>query len=129
MRDGSVSGIACDYYHRYDDDQRLAAELGHQALRISIEWSRIEPERGRFDEAELDHYRRVCDSMLQRGLIPTVTLHHFTNPIWAQREGGWENPEMASWLARFAAHAVRGLGGRVKLWWTINEPMIAPALG
>jgi beta-glucosidase len=129
VRDGSVSGIACDYYHRFDDDHRLAAELGHQALRISIEWSRVEPERGRFDEAELDHYRRVCDSMLQRGLVPTVTLHHFTNPIWAQREGGWENPEMASWLARFAAYAVRGLGGRVKLWWTINEPMIAPALG
>jgi len=129
VHDGSVSGIACDYYHRFDDDHRLAAELGHQALRISIEWSRIEPEPGRFDESELDHYKRVCDSMLAHGIVPTVTLHHFTNPIWAQHRGGWENPEMPSWLARFAAYAVRGLGSRVKLWWTINEPMIAPALG
>lgn len=129
VRDGTVSGIACDYYHRFDADHRLAAELGHTALRISVEWSRIEPERGRFDPDAVDHYKRVCDSMLERGLAPTVTLHHFTNPIWAQRDGGFEHPEMASWLARFAAHAVREVGDRVRIWWTINEPMIAPALG
>ena len=128
VRDGSVSGIACDYYHRFDDDHRLAAELGHRALRISIEWSRIEPEAGRFDRAEIDHYKRVCDSMLERGLVPTVTLHHFTNPAWAQREGGWENPRIVDWLARFAALAVGELGDRVKIWWTINEPTIAPTL-
>ncbi len=57
-----------------------------------------------------------------------MTLHHFTNPIWAERRGGWENPEMAGWLARFAAYATRGSGDRVKLWWTINEPTIAPLL-
>ena len=129
VRDGSVSAVACDYYHRFDDDHRLAAALGHHALRISIEWSRIEPERGRFDSAAMDHYKRVCDSMLRHGLVPTLTLHHFTNPQWAQREGGWENPEMASWLARFAEFAARELRDRVRLWWTINEPMIAPALG
>ena len=129
VHDGSVSGIACDYYHRFDDDHRLAAALGHQSLRISVEWSRIEPERGRFDPAAMDHYKRVCDSMLRHGLTPTLTLHHFTNPLWAQREGGWENPEMATWLARFAGFAARELGERVRLWWTINEPMIAPALG
>jgi beta-glucosidase len=129
VRDGSVSGIACDYYRRFEDDHRLAAELGHQSLRISIEWSRIEPERGRFDPAAMDHYKRVCDSMLRHGLAPTLTLHHFTNPLWAERQGGWENPEMAAWLARFAGYAARELSDRVKLWWTINEPMIAPALG
>jgi beta-glucosidase len=129
IRDGSVSGIACDYYHRFEADHRLAAALGQRSLRISIEWSRVEPERNRFDVAAIDHYKRVCDSMLERGVEPTVTLHHFTNPTWAQREGGWENPQMPSWLARFAAHATREIGERVKLWWTINEPMIAPTLG
>ncbi len=129
IRDGSVSGIACDYYHRFDEDHRLAAALGHRSLRISIEWSRVEPEQDRFDAAAIDHYKRVCDSMLERGLEPTVTLHHFTNPTWAERAGGWENPRMSSWLASFAAHAARGLGERVKLWWTINEPMIVPTLG
>jgi len=61
IRDGSVSGIACDYYHRFDEDHRLAAALGHRSLRISIEWSRVEPERDRFDAAAIDHYKRVCD--------------------------------------------------------------------
>lgn len=129
VRDGSVSGVACDYYHRYDDDHRLAADLGHRALRISIEWSRIEPKLGVFDAAAIDHYKRVCDSMLRHGLQPTVTLHHFTNPVWAQRLGGWENREMPDWLARYAAFAARELGDRVRLWWTINEPTVAPTLG
>ena len=128
VHDGSVSGIACDYYHRFDDDHRLAAELGNRSLRISIEWSRIEPEANLFDAGAIDHYKRVCDSMLRHGLQPTITLHHFTNPVWAQRLGGWENPQMADWLARFAARAVRELGERVRLWWTINEPTIAPIL-
>jgi beta-glucosidase len=66
--------------------------------------------------------------MHAHGLVPTVTLHHFTNPIWAQREGGWESAAMASWLARFTEFAVREIGERVKLWWTINEPTIAPTL-
>lgn len=128
IHDGSVSGIACDYYNRFDDDHRLAAELGHNAQRISIEWSRVEPEPGRFDSREVDHYKRVIDSILAHGMTPTVTLHHFTNPIWAQRLGGWENPGMAGWLARYAAFVTREIGDRVRTWWTINEPMIAPAL-
>src|SRR5690606_5195615 len=97
--------------------------------RISVEWSRIEPDEGRFDGAALDHYSRVVDSMLHHGLEPTITLHHFTNPIWAERRGGWENPRMIDWLARFTGVAVRALGDRVSLWWTINEPTIAPTLG
>jgi len=70
----------------------------------------------------------VIDSIRRHGMVPTVTLHHFTNPIWAERLGGWENPEMPKWLGRFAAHVVREIGDRVDVWWTINEPMIAPAL-
>ena len=66
--------------------------------------------------------------MRRHGLEPTVTLHHFTNPIWAQRLGGWENPEMPLWLARYAAFAAHELGDRVRLWWTINEPTVAPTL-
>ncbi len=128
VADGSVSGIACDYFHRYDEDHALAASLGHRALRISIEWSRIEPEDGRFDPAAVDHYKRVCDSMIRHGLEPTLTLHHFTNPTWTQRRGGWENPEMIRWLSRFADFAIRELGDRARLWWTINEPTIAPIL-
>lgn len=128
IRDGSVSGMACDHYQRFAEDFRLAAELGHTAQRISVEWSRIEPEEGRFDERELDHYRAVCDAIRRHGMLPTVTLHHFTNPLWAQRRGGWESPRMPDWLARLAEHVGGALGDRVALWWTINEPMVAPLL-
>ena len=128
IRDGAVSGLACDHYRQFDDDFRLAAELGHTAQRFSIEWSRVEPEEGRFDERELDHYRAVCDSVRRHGMAPTVTLHHFTHPLWVARAGGWENPRIVDWLARFAERAGRGLGDRVAIWWTINEPMVAPVL-
>ena len=128
IRDGDVSGVACDHYRRFDDDFRLAAELGHTAHRFSIEWSRIEPDEGRFDERELDHYRAVCDSVRRHGMAPTVTLHHFTHPLWVARAGGWENPRIVDWLARFAERAGRALGDRVAIWWTINEPMVAPVL-
>jgi beta-glucosidase len=129
IRDGSVSGVACDHYRRFDADFQLAARLRHTAQRISLEWSRIEPTEGTFDERELDHYRAVCDSICHHGMAATVTLHHFTNPIWAERQGGWENARMIDWLARFAERAGRALGDRVALWWTINEPMVAPLLG
>ncbi len=128
VRDGSTSEIACDHYRRFREDFALARELGMNAQRISIEWSRIEAEEGRFNAREIDHYREVCDTIRELGMEPTVTLHHFTNPIWAQRQGGWENPKMVDWLARFAAHATRELGDRVRIWFTINEPMVAPAL-
>jgi len=116
IRDGSVSGLACDHYGRFDEDFRLAASLGHTAQRISVEWSRIEPEEGRFDEGELDHYRAVCDSIRHHGMVPTVTLHHFTNPLWVERQGGWENPRIVDWLGRFAERAGRALGSRVAVW-------------
>ena len=126
VNDGTVSGVACDQYRRFDDDFRLAASLGHNAHRFSIEWSRVEPAEGVFDEAEWDHYRAVCDSVRRHGMLPTLTLHHFTNPIWMQRQGGWENPVVVDRLARLAERAAKALGDRVGIWWTINEPMVAP---
>ena len=128
VHDGSTSATACDHFNRYREDFALARELGMNAQRISIEWSRIEPEEGRFDEDALDHYREVCDTIRDLGMEPAVTLHHFTNPIWAQRQGGWECPKMVEWLARFAERAADALGDRVRFWFTINEPMVAPAL-
>ena len=97
IADGSVSGIACDHWNRGETDAELAAALGHNAQRLSIEWSRIEPAEGEFDTAALDHYRRELDSLQARGIAPSVTLHHFTNPLWMQRAGGWENPASADW--------------------------------
>src|SRR3989344_171483 len=76
-----ASGIACDSYHRYEEDFDLCKKLNNNAVRISIEWARIEPVEGRFDHSELEHYKKVLHSAKKRGLKTFVTLHHFTNHI------------------------------------------------
>src|SRR5437867_3283894 len=73
-------GRAAGHYGLFDNDFQLAKELGHNAHRFSIEWSRVEPKEGIFDEAAIEHYRDVVRSLRQKSIEPIVTLHHFTNP-------------------------------------------------
>jgi len=124
IKGGDVSGLACDHYNRFDSDFALAQELGHNAHRLSIEWSRIEPEEGRWDMKEVAHYRQVMESLHRHGLTPMVTLHHFTNPIWFERQGGWTNPRSVELIARYSGFIARELGDLVPIWSTINEPII-----
>ncbi len=124
IRNGDVSGIACDHYRRFDEDFATAQAYGHNAARISIEWSRIEPEEGRWDRSEVEHYRRVLDALRGRGLTALVTLHHFTNPLWFERLGGWLSPRAPDLLARYAGFVARELGELVPIWCTINEPSV-----
>lgn len=83
------SGDAADSYHRYREDIGILADLGLQSYRFSIEWARIEPEKGHISRAHLLHYRDMIEACLERGVMPFVTLHHFTNPRWFADEGGW----------------------------------------
>ena len=89
IRGGVASGDACRHYERFDEDFALAAADGHNAHRLSIEWSRIEPERGRVDATALAHYHAVFASLKRHGLTPIVTLHHFTNPLWVADHARW----------------------------------------
>jgi beta-glucosidase len=116
------SGIACDHYHRYVDDVRLLADLGFNTYRYSVEWARIEPAEAEFDEAQLDHYRRMTDAARASGLTPMVTLHHFTLPQWLAARGGWTAAEAPDVFARYCERVVRALGDAVPWWCTINEP-------
>ena len=118
------SGAACDQYHRFESDFELARQLHHNAHRLSIEWSRIEPREGEFDEHALAHYRTVVQALRQRGLEPVVTLHHYTNPLWLAQTGGWANPIVVERFARFARRTTDALGDHVRYWLTINEPMV-----
>jgi beta-glucosidase len=124
---GVGSGVACDHYNRFDEDFALAEEFGHNAHRFSIEWSRVEPEEGRWDEKEVEHYRRVVDSIRCHGMTPFATLHHFCNPLWVEAKGGWLDPEMPDRIARYAGHMAKQLGDAVPMWLTINEPAVVPA--
>jgi beta-glucosidase len=123
------SGDACDHWHRYPDDVALAAGLGFNAYRFSLEWSRIEPEDGEFSRAALDHYRRMCGTCRDAGLAPIVTFHHFTTPRWLAARGGWLEPSTAERFARFAERAARHLGDVVDRVCTLNEPNIVATMG
>lgn len=122
------SGRGVEHYDRYGADVDLAADLGHTAHRFSVPWSRVEPEPGTYDEDALAHYRRVCDTLRDRGLAPVVTLWHFTNPTWFADAGGWTNPDLDRWRA-YVDRVVDALGDRVAYWVTVNEPEVYAAMG
>ncbi|MEK7082761.1 MAG: family 1 glycosylhydrolase, partial [Patescibacteria group bacterium] len=86
-----ISGIACDHYHRFREDFDIAKKLGHNAHRFSIEWSRIEPQEGKFDKKEIEHYAQVIRALRERGIEPFVTLWHWPLPVWVAQNGGWES--------------------------------------
>ncbi len=124
IRDGDRSGAACLHWDRYEEDLDLLRSLGLDAYRFSIEWSRIEPEPGRYDEGAIEHYRRVLIACRTRGIAPMVTLHHFTNPRWFSALGGWEVARNLPHFARFARLAGERYGDLVDVWVTINEPEV-----
>lgn len=123
------SGDACDHYHRYKDDIRLLADLGFNAYRFSVEWSRVEPEEGTTSRAALEHYRRVCGFCHDHGLTPIVTLHHFTTPRWVAHHGGWCDPTTVGRFGHYAEIVAGHLGDLVGWWCTINEPNVVSMLG
>ena len=123
------SGDCCDSYHRYADDNAIVADLGLDSYRFSIEWARIEPEEGEFSLAALDHYKRVCDDLRERGVTPVVTFHHFTTPRWVAHHGGWEEPDTAGRFARYCERVTRHLGDLIGTACTINEPNMVATHG
>lgn len=110
-----------DHYNRYKEDIRLLAEAGLNAYRFSIEWARIEPRRGEFDESEIQHYADVLDTCKEYGVRPIVTLHHFTSPKWLIEEGGWEAESTVEYFARYCGYVCERLGDRMTYVCTINE--------
>lgn len=95
------SGLAADQYSRYRQDIDLMKKAGLNAYRFSLEWSRIEPEKGKFSEEAIAHYRDEIEYCLQQGIEPIVTLFHFTSPVWLIREGGWESDSAVDCFARY----------------------------
>ena len=123
------SGDACDSYHRYREDMQVLADAGLRMYRFSIEWARIEPEKGFVSRAALAHYRRMVETAVELGLEPMVTLHHFTIPRWFEAEGGWSAPDAVDRFARYTQAVLPVLDG-VEWVCTINEPnMVAMFAG
>ncbi len=123
IKDDSSSETACDWWEGAEADFDRMADLGHNAHRLSVEWSRVEPQPGQWDQAALDRYRDMVSGLRQRGIEPMVTLHHQTDPLWFVERGGWENSELArEHFPRYVAKVVQALGEHVDLWCTFNEP-------
>ena len=115
------SGDTVDHYNRYGEDIRLMADAGLNAYRFSIEWARIEPQEGCFDEAQIDHYRKVIHCCKENGIEPIVTLLHFTSPKWLISKGGWESDETPGYFARYTRYVMEQLGSELHYVCTINE--------
>ncbi len=123
------SGDACESWDRWQEDIALAQQIGLNAYRLSVEWARIEPAPGVFDQVVLDHYRQILEAARAAGLEPIVTLHHFTNPLWLSDAGGWRRPGVVARFAAYADQVSRRLGDLVQWWVTINEPMVFGLFG
>ncbi|MEK9195514.1 MAG: family 1 glycosylhydrolase, partial [Patescibacteria group bacterium] len=117
-----ISGIACDHYNCFREDFDIAKKLGHNAHRFSIEWSRIEPEEGKFDEKEIEHYAQVIRALRERGIEPFVTLWHWTLPFWMRDKGGVKSKEFSKYFERYVRYVVGKLKNDVTFWMTLNEP-------
>lgn len=123
-RENYISDRACDHYNRYEEDFDLVKEMGHNAHRFSIEWSRIEPEEGKFNEKEIEHYREVICALRERGIEPFVTLWHWTIPVWFTRKGAFGKYDNIKYFVRFCERVASEFRNDVKFWVILNEPEI-----
>lgn len=115
------SGIACDHYNRYEEDIKLMKSAGLNAYRFSIEWARIQPEDGVFDDEQIEHYRNVIRCCREHGIEPVVTLFHFSSPVWIIRKGGWEAETVVEDFEKYVSYVIKALGSEIKYVCTINE--------
>ncbi len=129
IQGGQKAGDACDHWNRYEEDIQLIKDLGVGAYRFSIEWSKLEPNRGEFDKNAFRHYHEKIGTLLSEGIEPVVTLHHFTHPQWFQDLGAFEKEENLDLFIRFCERAFTEYQDKVKMWCTINEPGVFATMG
>ena len=129
IKTGERAGSACDWWQSAERDFDLARDLGLNALRLSVEWSRIEPRPGEWDNAALTRYRQMLVGLHERGIEPMVTLHHFTNPLWFEERGGFLAADAVTRFDRFTERVVTELGDLCDLWCTVNEPNVYAVQG
>jgi beta-glucosidase len=129
VEDGSDGDVACDHYHRFPEDIAIMKDLGIQAYRFSIAWSRVLPSgRGAPNEKGLDFYSRLTDALLEAGITPFATLYHWDLPQVLEDEGGWVQRSTAEAFVEYTDAISRRLGDRIKRWITHNEPWCASLL-
>ncbi|AZB41112.1 beta-glucosidase [Bacillus sp. FJAT-42376] len=121
--------VACDHYHRFEEDIQILKNLGVDAYRFSIAWPRIFPEKGRYNPEGMAFYKNLAARLREEGIKPAVTLYHWDLPMWAHEEGGWTNRESVKWFLEYARACFTELDQLVDSWITHNEPWCAGFLG
>jgi beta-glucosidase len=130
IANGDTGDVASDHYRRAAADVALMRDLGLNAYRFSVSWSRILPEgRGAVNAKGIDFYDRLVDALLSAGIQPALTLHHWDLPAALEDQGGWLNRDIAGWFADYANAVARALGSRIALWATLNEPWVVSDAG
>jgi len=137
--DGTTGNIACDHYHRYEQDIKLMASLGYNAYRFSISWSRVIPDgrlkvksNGSYEGVNikgLDFYNRLVDELLKYNIVPFITIFHWDSPYALEKNGGWINKNISDYYVDYVEVIVNRLKDRVKYWITLNEPFVFSSLG
>jgi beta-glucosidase len=128
-KSGQLSGDACDHWNRKEQDIQLIKDLNVSHYRFSIEWSRIEPQQGIWDDDAIQWYSDLVDQLLAKGIQPMATLHHFTHPLWWDEKGGFEKEDNVDDWVRFCVKMFEALSDRVDWWCTINEPAVFASMG
>lgn len=126
---GETSGPATDHWNRLEEDVQLLKDLKVQMYRFSIEWAKLEPQQGQFDLEVIAHYKKEIQLLLQAGITPMLTLHHFTHPQWFMDLGAWENPKSPQLFLNFVRAVYEHLGEDLKWIITFNEPMVFLTVG
>ena len=130
FRSGDSGEVACDHYHRYNEDLDLIKWFGVSAYRFSVAWSRVLPDGvGKANPKGLDFYDRLIDGALERGIEPWLTMYHWDLPQALQDRGGWAVRESIDWFAEYADLLTSNFGDRVKNWMTFNEPLCTAWIG
>lgn len=127
--DGSTNIRSCDYWTQYKTDHELLTQLNIPAFRLSIEWSRIEPKQGCFDQVAINHYHELLSDLKQRNISIYLTLFHWVLPKWVADEGGWTNPDIIGWFSRFIQLALDEFHTYTHSIITLNEPMVPLSFG
>ena len=120
---------ACKHFELVDNDIALLKDLGIKAFRFSIEWSRVEPQRGKYDQISIDHYIQKAKKLIDEGIIPIITFHHFTTPEWLAQDGYWASINTADAFVKYVERMMNELPKEIKYFNTINEPGIFSMFG
>ncbi|MTI70867.1 MAG: glycoside hydrolase family 1 protein [Firmicutes bacterium] len=124
IKDGSHCSNANDHWNRYENDLKLLEKINVNTYRLGIEWSRIEPREGMFDKEAIAQYRDEILKLKEMKIKPLITLHHFSNPLWVENKGDWENSEIVNYYLRYIEFIVSHLGDLITDWITFNEPCV-----